>query len=165
MGSIDVDLMRRLVGILAGTKHKYIVSKGIRHSEYELAANMWGARSVPQLEILPHVDLVITHGGNNTFTEVIAQKKPMIVMPLFCDQIDNAQRIHEMNWGRRVDPYNFTDDELLKTIEMLLVPKNAELMAGLARLRYVGDRIQRQDQGQKMRQRIDSVLENYVHPE
>jgi UDP:flavonoid glycosyltransferase YjiC (YdhE family) len=69
LGSADVDLMNRLIGILRATPHRYIVSKGPQHTEYELADNMWGAEVLPQVSILPHVDLVITHGGNNTTTE------------------------------------------------------------------------------------------------
>lgn len=64
MGSIDVELMKRIVAVLAKTPHKYIVSKGLRGDEYELpAANCWGENFLPQTKILPLVDLVITHGG------------------------------------------------------------------------------------------------------
>lgn len=62
MGSYDVTLMERLVRILANTKHRYIVSKGPRHEEYQLAENMWGDRYLPQTAVLKVVDLVITHG-------------------------------------------------------------------------------------------------------
>jgi UDP:flavonoid glycosyltransferase YjiC (YdhE family) len=70
--------------------------------------------------ILPLVDLVITHGGNNTTTEAMHFGKPMIVLPLFWDQYDNAQRVAETGYGRRLDTYGFTDDELVGAIEDLL---------------------------------------------
>ena len=74
-GSIDVDLMKRIVNVLGKTKHKYIVSKGLRADEYELPDNCWGEAFLPQTKILSVVDLVITHGGNNTTTEVFAEGK------------------------------------------------------------------------------------------
>lgn len=66
MASIDCQMMKRLIGMLSTTKHKYIVSKGHAHAEYDLPRNMWGERFLPQRKLLPHVDLVIHHGGNNT---------------------------------------------------------------------------------------------------
>jgi len=41
MGSVDVNLMKRFVAILSKSNHKFIVSKGVRGDEYELADNMW----------------------------------------------------------------------------------------------------------------------------
>ena len=75
MGSVELSLMKQLVEVLGSTPHKYIVSKGPRHCEYGLAANMWGDRFLPQTRIIPLVDAVITHGGNNTTTEVFAHGK------------------------------------------------------------------------------------------
>ncbi len=64
MCSVDVELMKRITGVLAKVeKLKVIVSKGPRADEYELPANAWGKRFLPQTAILPLVDLVITHGG------------------------------------------------------------------------------------------------------
>ena len=120
MGCIDVQLMKRLVRILSKCPHNVIVSKGIYGDQYELADNMWGQNSVPQLKVLPLVDVVITHGGNNTVTETFSFGKPMIVMPLFCDQFDNAQRVQEKGFGIRMDAYECTDEELLEAIEKLL---------------------------------------------
>ena len=63
---------------------------------------------------------MITHGGNNTVTEAFHHGKPMIVLPLFWDQVDNAQRIDETGFGRRLATYDFRDEELTDAIDELL---------------------------------------------
>ncbi|CAG2161561.1 unnamed protein product [Oppiella nova] len=120
MGSGNVELMKRLVAILSKSKHRFIVSKGVKHNEYELADNMWGERSVPQVKVLSVVDLMITHGGNNTVTETMYFGKPMIVLPLFADQYDNAQRIQEKGFGIRLDAFKCSENDLLDSIDRLL---------------------------------------------
>jgi MGT family glycosyltransferase len=123
LGSADVELMRRLVDVLARTPHGYIVSKGPRADEFELPDNMWGEARVPQTSIIPLVDAVITHGGNNTTTEALHFGKPMVVLPLFWDQYDNAQRVAELGYGVRLDTYGFDDRELQGAVDRLLADR------------------------------------------
>jgi MGT family glycosyltransferase len=133
LGSADVELMRRLVDVLSRSPHRFIVSKGPQHAEFELAPNMWGGEYLPQPAILPHVDLVITHGGNNTTTEALHHGKPMVALPLFWDQYDNAQRVHETGFGTRLSTYTFEEDELLGAIDRLLADQGLhERLAALA---------------------------------
>jgi UDP:flavonoid glycosyltransferase YjiC (YdhE family) len=106
--------------VLGRTRHRYIVSKGPQAGLYELADNMWGEEFVPQPSVLPQVDLVITHGGNNTTTECFHFGKPMIALPLFWDQYDNAQRIDETGFGARLQTYDFEDGELHAAVDRLL---------------------------------------------
>src|SRR5258705_154002 len=73
---------------------------------------MWGSEFLPQTSIIPLVELVITHGGNNTTTESLHFGKPMVVLPLFWDQYDNAQRVDERGLGIRLDTYRFTDEQM-----------------------------------------------------
>jgi MGT family glycosyltransferase len=120
LGSADVSLMRRVIDCLSATPHRYIVSKGPLHGEIELAPNMTGAEFLPQTSIIPMCDLVITHGGNNTVTECLHFGKPTIVLPLFWDQYDNAQRMHELGLGVRLDTYQFTDAQLHGALSRLL---------------------------------------------
>jgi UDP:flavonoid glycosyltransferase YjiC (YdhE family) len=121
LGSADTDLMHRLISLLADTEYRVIVSMGPRAEELELAPNMTGAEFLPQPSILPIVDLVVTHGGNNTVTESFHFGKPMVVLPLFWDQHDNAQRLQETGYGVRLHPYEFHDDEFYGVIHRLLV--------------------------------------------
>jgi len=134
LGSADVELMNRLVGILAETPHRYVFSKGPQHELIELADNMTGAEFLPQPAILPHVDLVITHGGNNTVAESIHSGVPMIVLPLFWDQYDNAQRVAECGFGLRLPTYELEDGQLRDAIERLLATEHDRLRAASARL-------------------------------
>ncbi len=120
LGSADVALMERLVAALSRTPHRYIVSKGPLAGSYELPDNMWGASQVPQTKVLPLVDLVITHGGNNTTTESLHFGKPMVALPLFWDQHDNAQRLAETGFGRRLSAYAQRDDDLISAVDGML---------------------------------------------
>ena len=120
LGSADVDLMKRLISVLGKTQHRYIVSMGPASQEIELAENMVGSEFLPQTKIIPQVDLVITHGGNNTVTEALHFGKPMILLPLFWDQYDNAQRMDELGFGKRLATYAFTDQEMTDSIAALL---------------------------------------------
>jgi MGT family glycosyltransferase len=120
LGSADVGLMKRLVEVLASTPHRFVVSKGPQHEEFELADNMWGEEYLPQTTLLRLVDAVITHAGNNTTTECFHFGKPMLALPLFWDQYDNAQRVAETGFGVRLVTYEFADDELRDALELLL---------------------------------------------
>lgn len=120
LGSADVGLMQRLVDVLAASEHRVIVSKGPLADEITLHERQTGAGFLPQPAILPLVDLVITHGGNNTVTEAFHHGKPMIVLPLFWDQVDNAQRVQEAGFGRRLATYDFVDHELTDAIDDLV---------------------------------------------
>jgi MGT family glycosyltransferase len=124
LGSADVGLMQRLVDVLGRTKHRVIVSKGPLADEIQLHDNMTGEGFLPQPAILPQVDLVITHGGNNTVTEAFHHGKPMVVLPLFWDQVDNAQRVAETGFGVRLPAYDFADDALTGAIDRLLADRS-----------------------------------------
>jgi UDP:flavonoid glycosyltransferase YjiC (YdhE family) len=120
LGSADVELMQRLVDVMGTTRHRVIVSMGPLAEQIRLHDNMTGAGFLPQPAILPVVDLVITHGGNNTVTEAFHHGKPMVVLPLFWDQVDNAQRVDELGLGVRLPTYDFADADLVGAIDRLL---------------------------------------------
>jgi MGT family glycosyltransferase len=120
LGGADVELMQRLVDVLGTTRHRFIVSKGPQADRIALPENMVGAQMLPQTKVIPQVDLVISHGGNNTVTEALHFGKPLVVLPLFWDQYENAQRIDELGFGVRLDTYAFTDGELTGAVDRLL---------------------------------------------
>jgi MGT family glycosyltransferase len=138
LGSADVSLMRQLVAELADTPHRYVVSRGPQHAEYELAENMAGEEFLPQTSVLPHVDAVITHGGNNTTTECMWFGKPMLVLPIFWDQHDNAQRVDETGYGVRLRTYDRAAGELAAALGRVLSDEQLR-----ARCAAAGERLRR----------------------
>jgi len=90
--------------------------------------------------VIWQVDLVITHGGNNTTTEALHFGKPMVLLPLFWDQYDNAQRMHELGYGIRLKTYEFTPGELNDAVDTLLGDANLR-----RRLDQIGAHIRQRD--------------------
>lgn len=55
---------------------------------------------VPLRALLPHVALVVHHGGIGTTAEALAAGTPQLVLPLAFDQFDNARRVSVLGAGR-----------------------------------------------------------------
>ncbi|MGZ8618445.1 MAG: glycosyltransferase [Actinomycetota bacterium] len=120
LGCMDAALMQRLIDALGTTGHRTIVSMGPLKDQMTLGPNMYGDQFLPQPSILPQCDLLITHGGNNTVCEGFHFGLPMIGLPLFWDQYDNAQRLQETGFGRRLPTYDWTDEQLVGAVDRLL---------------------------------------------
>jgi len=147
LGCMDVPLMQRVIDSLNQTPHRVIVSMGPLQEQLTLGDRMWGAQFVPQTAIVPHCDVMITHGGNNTVGEAFTFGVPTIVLPLFWDQYDNAQRIDECGFGVRLATYAFTDGELHSAIDRLSTDQalTTRLAAAAKRLQAAPGRVQAAD--------------------
>ena len=64
----------------------------------------------PQPSVIPQVDAVIHHGGNNSFTECLYFGKPAIIMPYVWDGHDNATRVEETGHGFKMPRYDWTEE-------------------------------------------------------
>jgi len=120
LGCMDLTLMQRLIDALATTEHRTIVSMGPLKDQMTLHDGQYGDEFLPQPSILPQCDLLITHGGNNTTCEGFHFGLPMIGLPLFWDQYDNAQRLQETGFGRRLPTYDWTEEQLVGAVNELL---------------------------------------------
>jgi MGT family glycosyltransferase len=152
LGSADVELMQRLVDLLASGGYRAIVSKGPQHDQIELHEGQAGAELVPQPALLPLVDAVITHGGNNTVTECLHFGKPMVVLPLFWDQYDNAQRMDELGFGVRLSTFEFEDAQLGEAVERLIADDGVA-----TRLKKMAQRLQANPGTERAAEHIESL--------
>ena len=79
----------------------------------------------------------------------------MIVMPLYADQYDNAQRIDETGFGIRLNPFECTEQELLDAIEKLLNDNELAL-----KMKNISQRIKADMESTELAQAIESVVVN-----
>ncbi len=75
---------------------------------------------VPQKGLLPHMDLVIHHGGNNSFTESLYFGKPMVIMPFSSDQFDIACDAEDMGVAQVLNPNSLKTESLKKAVRNAL---------------------------------------------
>jgi MGT family glycosyltransferase len=140
LGSADVGLMQGLIDALAPCEDlRVIVSLGPQHELLSLPSHMEGAEYLPQTAILPHAAVAITHGGNNTVTECMHFGTPMVALPLFWDQYDNAQRVDELGYGLRLDTYRHDPNQLIGAVRALLSDPVPRARLAAVSHRLVGD--------------------------
>lgn len=77
-------------------------------------------RYLPQSLLLPHCDLVVTHGGHNTVLAALAHGLPLVVIPIAADQPENAQRCADLGLGRVVGPGERTPDAIRAAVRDVL---------------------------------------------
>ncbi|MFD9218958.1 glycosyltransferase [Streptomyces sp. NPDC060064] len=75
---------------------------------------------VPQLQLLPHLDAVVCHGGHNTVCEALAHGLPLVVAPIRDDQPIVAQQVAAAGAGIRVRFGRARADELHAALDAAL---------------------------------------------
>ncbi len=145
LGAGDTDLLKRLIAMVGRSRFRALVNVGDYIGDYdEVPPNVVVQGWFPQPSVIPLVDLVIHHGGNNTFTECLYFGKPAIIMPYVWDGHDNAMRVEETGHGLRSSRYDWTDEDMLGRIETCLGDP-----AMRARLAATSAHMQAQDGPQK----------------
>lgn len=71
---------------------------------------------VPQLEVLEHTDVFVTHGGMNSVMEAIYYGVPMVVVPQQPEQATTAARVTELDLGIGLEPVQVTAEELRNAV-------------------------------------------------
>jgi len=114
------DVFLKIMHALDTPDYQVIVSAGGTYQTLQksvIPQNATLFKSVPQVGLLPKIDLFISHGGNNSTNEALSSGKPIIVMPIGGEQADNASRVVYLGVGKRVDIANFREKQLLDVVE------------------------------------------------
>jgi MGT family glycosyltransferase len=91
------------------------------------------AGHVPQLALLPHMDAVVCHGGQNTVCEALASGLPLVVTPMRHDQPIIARQVADAGAGiaLRIDELRAT--ELRLAVRAVLDDPSYRDAAGMVR--------------------------------
>jgi MGT family glycosyltransferase len=84
---------------------------------------------VSQAAVLPHVDLVVHHGGSGTMLGAFAAGKPQLVLPQGADQFTNADAVVETGAGARLLPAELTPHGVMTAARALLSDVDTQLAA------------------------------------
>ena len=154
LGAGDVTLLKRLIEALRRLPLRALVNVGDNVGEYtNVPDNVHIARWFPQPSVIPLVDAVIHHGGNNSFTECLYFGKPALIMPYVWDGHDNATRLQETGHGFRMHRYDWTDGELASKIDAMLHDRRVH-----TRLQETSRRMQGEHGPSIAAARIDALL-------
>ena len=85
-----------------------------------IPSNTIAVRSAPQIELLKHAALCITHAGLNTVFESLAHGVPMVAIPIGYDQPGVAARIAHHGTGEFIELDELTTNCLRELIEKVL---------------------------------------------
>ena len=124
LGSGDTALLKRLIAAIGNMPVRALVNVGDYIDQYtDIPDNVIIDKWFPQPSVIPKVDAVIHHGGNNSFTECLYFGKPAIIMPYVWDGHDNATRVQETGHGFKMDRYAWSDAEMQDKIMAMLTDK------------------------------------------
>jgi glucuronosyltransferase len=91
-----------------------------------LAKNTILVKWLPQNDLLGHpkTRAFITHSGSHGIYEGICNGVPMVMMPLFGDQMDNAKRMETRGAGVTLNVLEMTSDDLANALKAVIYDKS-----------------------------------------
>ena len=120
--SVRADVLARVADALKPLDVRVALAVGSADRE-ELGElpDTWLVREfLPQVTILKHAVLAVTHGGNNSVTEAATAGVPMLVLPFSTDQFAGAEAIETRGYGLALAPNTASVDELRSAAASLL---------------------------------------------
>jgi UDP:flavonoid glycosyltransferase YjiC (YdhE family) len=135
------DLFERALAGLGRLPGQVVVTTGRELDPASLgpqAENVHVRRFVPQSLLLPHVDLVVSHGGSGSLLGALGQGLPMVLLPLGADQPLNAERAAQLGVARVLDAAGATPADVYDAASAVLADPRYRRRAGLVRDEIAG---------------------------
>jgi UDP:flavonoid glycosyltransferase YjiC (YdhE family) len=129
------DLLARVLTALRELPVNLVVTVGQQIDPLEFGeqpANVHIDRHIPQSSVLPHCDLVVSHGGSGSVVGALAHGLPSVLIPLGADQPYNADRCAALGVALVLDAVSVTPESLRAAVRNVLTDpayrRNAECL-------------------------------------
>lgn len=117
------DLFERLLDGLGALDADVVVTIGRGLDPADLGPQPPHVRVVPfvpQSDVLPGVDVVVSHGGSGSLVAALAHGLPSVLLPLGADQPHNAVRAAELGLASSLDAADATPEAIAEQVETVL---------------------------------------------
>ncbi|MDQ0417539.1 UDP:flavonoid glycosyltransferase YjiC (YdhE family) [Croceifilum oryzae] len=115
----NADFYKNCFEAFGDTHWQVILNVGPRTSMKELGSipeNFIIRPFVPQLEVLKHTDVFISHGGMNSIMEALWFGVPTVAIPQSTDQPLVAERLTQLGLGESIQPDQVTVEQLREAV-------------------------------------------------
>ncbi|TCP68605.1 nucleotide disphospho-sugar-binding domain-containing protein [Baia soyae] len=115
----NADFYKNCFEAFGETHWQVILNIGPKTSMEELGSipkNFIIRPFVPQLEVLKHTDVFISHGGMNSIMEALWFGVPTVAIPQSTDQPLVAERLTQLGLGESIQPDQVTAEQLRETV-------------------------------------------------
>lgn len=126
LGSVHnqkIDFYRDCISAFADSPYQIVMSVG-KHTNIDdlgiIPKNIHVYPWVPQLKVLQHSDLFISHGGMNSINESLYFNVPLLMVPQQIEQAYSARRIQQLGAGRCLRPGKVSPQRLQFMVESML---------------------------------------------
>jgi MGT family glycosyltransferase len=115
-------LFRRCIDAFAGLDCQVVAALGgmAVAALGSLPANAQAHAYLPLLEVLPHADVFVGHGGMTSTIEALGYGVPVVALPQMPEQRVNAGRLAELGLGRHLELGQQTEEALRATVTALM---------------------------------------------
>ncbi|NXI42327.1 UD11 glucuronosyltransferase, partial [Galbula dea] len=128
LGSMVSDIpMKKAMEIVdaLGTVPQTVLWRYTGQVPPNLPKNVKLVKWLPQNDLLAHpkTRAFITHGGSHGVYEGICNAVPMLLMPLFGDQMDNAKRVESRGAGLTLNILEMTSEDISTALKAVIYDK------------------------------------------
>ncbi|AXK36634.1 glycosyl transferase [Streptomyces armeniacus] len=95
------------------------LGKGADAAELGLADHLEAHSFLPHPQVLPHAEVLVTHGGPGSVTEALHYGTPMVIVPQTPETRFNAQHVTELGLGTAILPEDLTAHGLRAAVDEL----------------------------------------------